>query len=239
MRSRLLSNDKIDDYVNRLTTSVHESKLENEKMIAWELFFDEQYIKGITTNHLNTGAIALAILTLCSSSKRDTKYKSTIKSALNQLIELRNPDGSWSETTNKNNNQGIIYNSIVSIQSLISAGFLDINNTNPNLLSQHLNYIFESLRWIYSQRIAKSSQYYGWGYSGDTKKEIYIMPTVHVLVTFKQVYYKLLFNWKRQIDTVVDDNKSLLNIINEIQNSLLYFRISPEIGWGKTIDETY
>ena len=242
MKNRLLSDERIDDFINRLSETVFDAKIEKDNLISWELFFDELFMNDETIDMYNTGAIALGVSALSNSSKKNTRYKETIEKATNLLKQLRNSDGSWSVTadTSDNENKGIVYNSVIAIQSLISAGYLDLNETDPDQLTDNLDFIYESINWIYSQRIVRNEsdvQYYGWGYSGDKDNKIYIMPTVNVLLTLKIVYYELARVWKRQINKIVTDNKNLLEIINEIQESVYFFRISPDEGWGKEINE--
>ncbi len=243
MKNRLLSDDRIDDFNNRLSESIFNSKIESgNELISWELFFDELFMNDGSIDMYNTGAIALGISALCNSSKKDTRYRETINKATKLLTKVRNKDGSWSVTADDSEVEktGIVYNSVIAIQSLICAGYIDLNETDPTKLENNLEFLYESIKWIYSQKIEKTEsnvQYYGWGYSGDTENKIYIMPTVNVLITLKKVYYELARMWKNQLNKIVDDNKTLLAIINEIQDSLYYFRISPDEGWGKEINE--
>ena len=242
MKNKLLNDENIDDFINRLTESVFKSSIEKGNLISWELFFDELFMDDEIIHINNTGAIALGISALCNSNKKDNQYREIIKKASDLLINLRNKDGSWSVTSNTSDsdNVGVVYNSVIAIQSLVDAGFLNINETEPDQLNNNLDYIFDSIKWIYSQRIEKSVndvQYYGWGYSGEAENKIYIMPTINVLITLKKIYYELAKVWKNQIHKEVQDNKDLLTIINEIQDSVYSFRISPDEGWGKEINE--
>ncbi len=184
----------------------------------------------------------MGISALCNSGKRNTRYRETIHKATDLLVELRNTDGSWSVTadTSEEQKNGVVSNSVFAIQSLIQAGYFNLNETEPNQLEKNLDYIFHSIKWLYTQRIEKhgADVHYGWGYSGETENKIYIMPTVSVLVTLKMVYYELARIWKQKLDKPIADNKTLLEIIDEVQDSLYSFRISPNEGWGKEINES-
>lgn len=240
MKSRLLSDDKIDEFINKLTESIFDAKIEKENLISWELFFDELFMSDNHVDMYNTGAIALGISALCTSKKRETVYKDTIKKASSLLKELRNQDGSWSvsASVSTKGTNGIVYNTVVSLEALLEAGILNINEVDmPKEIDENLEYVFRTIEWLYNQKITKSnSQYFGWGYSGDRENKIYIMPTVNVLVLFKKVYFELALRWKKQLDKQIC-NKSLLELINETQDSLYSFRVSPEDGWGKEVTE--
>ena len=241
MKNRLLSDERIDYIVDTLADSVYNARIDYDNTISWKLFYHELFMNDKNVDTYDTGAIASAISALCNSKSKRNLYRPAIKKACELLKKLRNENGSWSVTSDLSTSekQGIVYNSVISLEALIDAGELDLNEMGPDYLEKSVDFVFETIEWIYTQRIfKKDTLYYGWGYSGDSENKIYIMPTVNVLISLKRVYFEVATKWKNKLSEKRIDGKKLLDIINEVQESLYSFRISPEIGWGKEITET-
>jgi len=257
MKERLLKLDKISNIIEDLAKSIYETRMQNTKHEYWELFFKKEEENSINNNDCNTydtGAIALAISALCCS-KDKKKYNSIIVRAANFLKSMRNENGSWPAIWREGDfvNEGIVYNTVTALQALIDAGELDHESLAEYKVNLHDNvsYVIQSVQWLYSQKILKitsniednAQECYGWGYTGDAKKKnIYIMPTINALVLLKRIYCKIAKNQPDCLGVNADQfkiaDKTLLNIINEIQNTVYSFRNTINFGWGKDADES-
>ena len=237
MKNKLLSDEKLKQYINALTESIFRAKKKNGDCYTWTLFFDELFESEKQNGVYDTGAIALAISALCNSDLKNGAYKEAIEKARELLIDLRNKNGAWSALADKSDleNTGIIYNTVNAIEAVIDSGFLNADIARGKIVD-NFKFVFESLGWIYKQKIQKD-EVIGWGYSGETSKKIYIMPTVNVLLIMKKFYFCVLSSMPSMLEELKIEDLSLVQIINKIYDSLYQFRISTDGGWGKDIEE--
>lgn len=244
MKSRILNNEKMGLYITDLISSIYRLRYENEEnIVTWDLFISDLTLhdKDISDfEYFDTGAIALAISTIAKDSD-NPNYNNTMQKACIFLKQLMNKDGSWSSIADLSEMQktGCIYNTVASIEAIIDAGYFNAANTAPEYIKINIEEVKKNLSWVYSNRIlVNNSKYYGWGYTGEPQGKIFIMPTIHVLITLKKLFYNIAKSYPLSLTDEFIDNKTLVQLIDEIQSSLYSFRVSPKQGWGKYLNDS-
>lgn len=244
MSKRIPSEEHISNNIEALVRTIYETRIESdENKIYWTLFFNDLGIfeKNEKIYECDIGAISLAISALCAS-KDNSRYKTSIEKAIRLLVELRNEDGSWTSVWKRDQkNEGIVYNTFVALQALVDFGYLEHGNSieyTPDLTNR-IQFIMKTVLWIYNQRKTIRNGI-GWGYSGDrSRSSIYIMPTVNILLAFKLIAFKIVCNQPDCISKGICsiEEKSIFDIIDEIEESLYNFKDVKTEGWGRKAND--
>ena len=194
---------------NVVNESIKSIKVDEHTLSFWPLFLTEEPLKyspsDIDTCATSAGAMCLFELV---KERINSENEKDLKSVCKTLLWMRNDDGSWPSiillsTKEAPKMEGVVNDTIYALDALIKLGFLSGTPTikikkDPKTredltdLSDRINLILKSIRWLLDNRVKG-----GWDYTGieylESKEGVSpaLLPTANVVVVLHTIINRL------------------------------------------------